>query len=82
MPQVPVWHRLGVRGYDPPWRFVHEDDLLALSWRLHLQSSSPVGGLEYIKYPIIISTEKLKQTLGFRFAHTSRDALHSFLRAR
>jgi UDP-glucose 4-epimerase len=125
---MPVMVR--VSGYDPPWQFVHEDDLLdlmltllteeqggvfnaagevgvpyseiistagklsvplpagvlsrllALSWRLHLQSSSPVGGLEYIKYPIIISTEKLKQTLGFRFAHTSREALLSFLQAR
>jgi UDP-glucose 4-epimerase len=125
---MPVMVR--VRGYDPPWQFVHEDDLLdlmlrlsaeqqggifnaagdggvpyseivaaagklsvslpagllarllAVSWRLHLQRSSPVGGLEYIRHPIIISTEKLKQTLGFRFAHSSREALLSFLQAR
>jgi hypothetical protein len=61
---------------------VHEDDLLALSWRLHLQSSSPVGGLEYIKRPTITSTQKLKQNPGFQSAHTSREALLSFLQAR
>jgi len=116
-----------VMGYDPPWQFVYEDELVELllalisqkqrgvfnaggdgfihyrdiitaagkpsialpsgllsmlmtvSWRLHLQSSSPVGGLEFIKHPIILSTEKLKRTTGFQFKWTSRDALLSFL---
>jgi len=114
-------------GYDPPWQFVHEDDLaelvstllkqrqkgifnaagegslryreiiaaigkpsialpafllsllINLSWRLHLQSNSPAGGLEMIKYPIVVSTEKLKKTTGFQFHYSSREALMSLL---
>jgi UDP-glucose 4-epimerase len=114
-------------GYNPPWQFIHEDDLtelistllkqrqkgifnaggegflryremikavgkpsialpafllsllLTLSWRLHLQSSSPVGGLEFLKYPIVVSTEKLRKTTGFQFRHSSREALMSLL---
>ena len=114
-------------GYDPPWQFVHEDDLtelistllsqkqkgifnsagegflryreiiaaigkpsialpasllsllINLSWRLHLQSNSPAGGLEMIKYPIVISTEKLKKTTGFEFRYSSREALMSLI---
>ena len=115
-------------GYDPPWQFIHENELVDLilmllnekqggvfnaagdgsvpysevisaagklsvplpfallsfllnfSWKLHLQSSSPVGGLEFIKHPIVVSTEKLRRATGFRFNHSSREALISFLR--
>ncbi len=114
-------------GYDPPWQFVHEDDLaelistllrqkqkgifnvagegflryremikavgkpsialpafllsllLTLSWQLHLQSRASVGGLEFIKYPIVVSTEKLRETTGFQFRYSSREALMSLL---
>jgi UDP-glucose 4-epimerase len=116
-----------VMGYDPPWQFVHEDELvdlsltllhlkqggifnaagdgfvrysdviaaarkpsvalpssmlstlLSVSWKLRVQSSSPVGGLEYIKHPIVVSNERLKSTTGFKFNHDSRQALLSFL---
>ena len=53
--------------------------LVSLSWWLKVQSKSPIGGLEFIKHPIIVSTEKLERTIGFKFRHTSRDALMSFL---
>ena len=119
-----------VMGYDPPWQFVHDAELveillillsqrqggifniggsgsiryseiiaatkkpsivlpsslisigIALSWHFHLQSGSPVGGLELIKHPIIVSTEKLERTTGFQFNHTSRDAFLSMLSAK
>jgi UDP-glucose 4-epimerase len=114
-------------GYDPPWQFVHEDDLtelistllsqkqkgifnsagdgflryreiiaaigkpsvalpasllsllINLTWQLHLQSNSPAGGLEMIKYPIVISAEKVKKTTGFQFRYSSREALMSLI---
>jgi UDP-glucose 4-epimerase len=56
--------------------------LMGLSWALRLQSESPASGLEFIKYPPIISTEKLKRELGFRFGRSSREALLSFLATR
>jgi UDP-glucose 4-epimerase len=56
--------------------------LLAISWWLHLQSESPPGGLEFIKYPIVLSTEKVQKATGFQFRYSSREALLSFLNAR
>ncbi len=53
--------------------------LLTLSWRLRLQSESPPGGLEFIKYPIVMSTEKVRTEVGFEFLYTTRDALESYL---
>ena len=55
--------------------------LVDVSWRLHLQRSSPVGGLEFTKHAIVISTEKLKSATGFRFRYSSREALQSYLDA-
>lgn len=53
--------------------------LMGFSWMLRLQNESPVSGLEFIKYPPIVSTQKLKSELGFKFKYSSRDALLSFL---
>jgi UDP-glucose 4-epimerase len=53
--------------------------IMGLSWMLHLQGESPVSGLEFIKYPPIVSTDKIKSELGFHFRYSSRDALLSYL---
>ncbi|MFC1924925.1 NAD-dependent epimerase/dehydratase family protein [Chloroflexota bacterium] len=53
--------------------------VMGLSWKLRLQSESPTSGLGFIKYPPVVSTEKIKNELGFRFNYSSRDALLSFL---
>ena len=55
--------------------------LMSFSWKLRLQSESPTSGLEFIKYPPIVSTEKLKSELGFHFRYSSRDAVASFVSA-
>ena len=55
--------------------------LMGISWMLHLQRESPVSGLEFIKYPPIVSTEKIKGEMGFQFGYSCRDALLSFLEA-
>ncbi|MFQ6121551.1 MAG: SDR family oxidoreductase [Dehalococcoidales bacterium] len=55
--------------------------LMSLSWVLRLQSESPASGLEFIKYPPIVSTEKLKREVGFQFRYSSREAIASFLSA-
>jgi UDP-glucose 4-epimerase len=55
--------------------------LLALSWRLRLQSKSPPGGLAFIKYPIVLSTEKVRQKVGFTFRYSTRETLLAYLGA-
>ena len=55
--------------------------LLTLSWRLKLQSESPPGGLDFIKYPIVVSTEKVRKEVGFAFRYTTRETLESYLGA-
>ncbi|MBN2098576.1 MAG: NAD-dependent epimerase/dehydratase family protein [Dehalococcoidia bacterium] len=56
------------------WRF-----LIAFSWKTGIQKKSPAGGLEYMKYPIILSTEKLAKITNFKFTMNSREALKSYM---
>lgn len=56
--------------------------LISLSWALRIQKKSPVGGLEFMKYPIVLSTEKLTKAIGFKFSHNSQEALKSFMDAK
>ena len=118
-----------VRGYDPEWQFIFEDDLarldvtlvkerksgvfnagaegsvryremlgftgkpslglpawlwrplISIGWKLHIQRKSQAGGLEFMKHPIMLSTEKLAKTSNFKFTMNSRDALKSFMDA-
>lgn len=55
--------------------------LMVFSWTLRLQSESPPSGLEFIKYPPVVSTEKLKRETGFQFGYSSKEAVISFLSA-
>ena len=55
--------------------------LIHMSWALHLQNESPVSGLEFIKYPPVISTDKLTRETGFRFQYSTKEALSSFVSA-
>jgi len=55
--------------------------VLTLSWRLRLQEESPPGGLEFIKYPIVLSTEKVREEVGFTFRYSTRETLLSYLGA-
>ncbi len=56
--------------------------LVSLSWALHIQRSSSSGGLELMKYPILVSTERLTKTIGFKFTYDSPDSLKSFMDAK
>jgi UDP-glucose 4-epimerase len=53
--------------------------LVSVGWKLRLQRKSKVGGLEFMKYPILVSTEKLTKELGFKFTMDSRQALKAFM---
>jgi UDP-glucose 4-epimerase len=52
--------------------------LIAFSWSTYLQSASPASGLEFIKYPPVVSTDKLKRELDFTFKYSSKEALSTF----
>jgi UDP-glucose 4-epimerase len=53
--------------------------LISIGWKLHIQRKSQAGGLEFMKYPILVSTDKLAKTTGFKFTMNSRDALKSYM---
>jgi hypothetical protein len=55
--------------------------LVGIIWRLGLQRSSPPEGLDYIRYPWVASSEKLKRETGFAFRYTSLEALRAFVGA-
>ena len=57
----------------PAWR-----SLIWMAWRLGIQSDSPPGGLDFIRYRWTVSAEKLKAALGIEFEHSSRQAWESF----
>ncbi len=53
--------------------------LAQTSWNLGIQKDSPAVGLDFIRYPIVVSTEKLKSATGFRVLYTSEEALIAYL---
>ena len=53
--------------------------LAQMAWNLGIQKDSPASGLDFIRYPIFISTSKLKKETGFSFFYTSEEALMSYL---
>jgi nucleoside-diphosphate-sugar epimerase len=55
--------------------------LIRMSWALHLQSESPPSGLEFVKYPPVVSTDKLTKEIGFRFQYSTEEALSSLVSA-
>ena len=53
--------------------------LTQMAWKLGIQKDAPSVGLDFIRYPIVLSTGKLKNETGFRFFYTSEEALMSYL---
>ena len=55
--------------------------LMLISWVMHLQTDSPASGLKFIKYPPVVSTDKLVKYIGFRFQYSTKEALSSLVSA-
>lgn len=49
-------------------------------WKLRLQSTSPSSGLDLIRYPWTVSTERIMREMGVRFRYSTTEALESFVR--
>ena len=118
---------LGVWKEDPPWQFIHEDDLAAvlalavthpkpgtynvagngvvqyselvrstgakllklnpglaytaahLSWKFGIQDEAPAAALDFVRYPLVLSTGRVRRETGFRFRYSSREALADYI---
>ena len=53
--------------------------LVQFTWKMGLQKSASAVGLDLIRYPIVLSTGKLKQSTGFRFQYTAEEAVNAFV---
>ena len=71
-----VARRLGKRLLKLPGKLL--EPVISFSWATHLQSASPAGGVEFIKYPPVVSTEKVGVELGYEFRYSSEQALAAF----
>ncbi|MBI4233694.1 MAG: NAD-dependent epimerase/dehydratase family protein [Chloroflexi bacterium] len=56
--------------------------IVEITWRLRLQNDSPACGLDMIRWPWVVSTERLRRETGFLPCYTSQEALLAFVRAR
>lgn len=54
--------------------------LINAMWVLRLQNDSPACGVDFIRWPWVASTEKLRQEYRFMLKHTSRETVEAFLR--
>ena len=52
---------------------------MEISWRMRLQSSSPGSGLDFIRYPWIVSGERLEREYGLAARRSSLDAWEAFV---
>ena len=56
--------------------------MAALSWTLRLQSNSPASGLNFIRYPWLVSAQKLAEEHGIVAKRTAREAWQAFISER
>jgi UDP-glucose 4-epimerase len=56
--------------------------LIRFSWTLRIQQKSAVGGLEFLKYPILVNAEKAIRATGLKLTYNSREAFQAFMDAK
>lgn len=53
--------------------------LVRLTWRLGLQKNATAEGLDLVRYPMVLSTGKIKQATGFQFQYSAEEAVSSYV---
>lgn len=53
--------------------------LIQWSWKLGIQNRSAGSALDFVRYPVVMSTARLKKEVDFRFRYTSEEALNTYL---
>ena len=80
-PGTVTWSEVAKMAHKPllrlPAPFAY--GLVNLAWRLRFQNETPGVGLNYIRWPWIVSTDRIEKELGFTFKHSSRTAVESYL---
>jgi len=56
--------------------------LVQAAWRLGLQKEASRGGLDLVRYPIVLSTDKLLKNTGFQCQYASEGALRAYVESR
>jgi UDP-glucose 4-epimerase len=80
-------------GVDEEFQLVHEDDvvtaLIALLdgkhavWKMRVpRTEAPAGNLDFIRYPWVVSTEKLKSTAGWQPKYDTLETFKITMRAK
>ena len=49
--------------------------LVDATWNLGVQKEASSDGLNFVRHPVIIATGKLRQTTGYKFRYTAREAV-------
>lgn len=55
--------------------------LVQTAWKTGMQKESPSIGLNLVRYPVILSTGKIRAVSGFQFRYTAEEAATSFVTA-
>jgi len=53
--------------------------LVQLAWKLGFQTDAPAVGLDLVRYPMVLSTEKLRRETYFQFYYTAEEAVSSYV---
>jgi len=55
--------------------------LTDLAWKLRLSfiTEAPASVLDFVRYPWVVSTDKIKREVGVKFQYTSREAIASYI---
>jgi hypothetical protein len=72
---------LGNRSLALPFGILYALNNLAWCLRLSSVSEFPSPALNMVRYPWIVSSEKLKNELGYRYKYTTRETFQEFTQA-
>jgi UDP-glucose 4-epimerase len=72
---------IGTKVREMKFRTVYR--MYSWAWRLHLpRTESPAGNLHFLRYPWVVSNEKLKSTIGWEPQYDTRAVFEQTMRAK
>lgn len=72
---------LGNRAIHLPFGLMSKLNSVFWTMRMHFLTEFPSTGLNLIRYPWLVSSERLKEETGFRFEYDTRSAFADFVRS-
>jgi UDP-glucose 4-epimerase len=72
---------IGLKTREMSFRTVYR--IYAWAWRLHVPNvEAPPGNLHFLRYPWVVSNEKLKRSVGWEPGHDTREVFEQTMRAK